>query len=94
MPDDPYLEMIKQQWPLIADAYNQYAEQQPIMLVDVQNNEIHAYPFEEFVMVLDASSKRQTEAQYRRAVANRQMVLFVRDTEHKIFQSYTLALED
>lgn len=40
MPDDPYLEMIKQQWPLIADAYNQYAEQQPIMLVDVQNNEI------------------------------------------------------
>ncbi|GIK75406.1 MAG: hypothetical protein BroJett021_43940 [Chloroflexota bacterium] len=94
MSNDPYLELIKQQWPSIADAYNQFAEQQPVMLIDVQNAEIHAYPFEEFVMVLDAPSRRQVEAQYRRAVANRQMVLFVRDVENKIFQSYTLALED
>ncbi len=94
MPNDPYLDLIHQQWPAIADTYNQFAEQQPIMLVDVQNAEIHAYPFEEFVMVLDAASRRQVEAQYRRAIANRQMVLFMRDTDNKVFQSYTLALED
>ncbi|HHY54958.1 MAG TPA: hypothetical protein GYA08_05930 [Chloroflexi bacterium] len=91
---DPYLDLIKQQWPAIAETYNRFAEQQPIMLLDVQNAAIHAYPFEEFVMVLEATSRRQVEAQYRRALANRQMVLFVRDPDNKVFQSYTLALED
>lgn len=94
MATDPYLDLIKQQWPAIAETYNRFAEQQPIMLLDVQGAEIHAYPFEEFVMVLDAASRRQVEAQYRRALANRQMVLFVRDPDNKVFQSYTLALED
>ena len=91
---DPYLELIKEQWPSIADTYNRYAEQRPIMLVDVQESVIHAYPVEEFIMLLDAPSRRQVETQYHRAVTNRQMVLFVRDTDNKVFQSYTLALED
>lgn len=94
MATDPYLDLIQQQWPAIAETYNQYAAQQPIMLMDVQNAEIHAYPFEEFVLVLEAASRRQVEAQYRRALAKRQMVLFVRDADNKIFQSYTLALEE
>lgn len=91
---DPYLDLIKEQWPSIADTYNRYAEQRPIMLVDVQESVIHAYPVEEFIMLLDAPSRRQVETQYRRAVDNRQMVLFVRDIDNKVFQSYTLALED
>ncbi len=91
---DPYLELIKEQWPSIADTYNRYAEQRPIMLVDVQESVIHAYPYEEFVMLLDAPSRRQVDVQYRRAIDSRQMVLFVRDTDNKVFQSYTLALED
>jgi hypothetical protein len=94
MATDPYLDLIQRQWPAIAEAYNQFAAQQPIMLMDVQNAEIHAYPFEEFVLVLEAASRRQVEAQYRRALAKRQMVLFVRDADNKVFQSYTLALED
>ena len=64
------------------------------MLVDVQESVIHAYPYEEFVLLLDAPSRRQIEMQYRRAMDNRQMVLFVRDTNNKVFQSYTLALEE
>src|SRR5690606_20730792 len=91
---DPYLELIKEQCPSLADTYNRYAEQRPIMLVDVQESVIHAYPYEEFVMLLDAPSRHQVEVQYRRAIDGRQMVLFVRDTDNKVFQSYTLALED
>ncbi len=94
MATDPYLDLIKQQWPAIAETYNRFAGQQPILLVDVQSAEIHAFPFEEFLLLLDTPSRRQVEAQYRRALANRQMVLFVRDTDNKVFQSYTLALEE
>jgi hypothetical protein len=45
-------------------------------------------------MLLEAQSRRQVETQYHRALEKRQMVLFVRDTDNKVFQSYTLALED
>lgn len=91
---DPYLGVIKEQWQSIAETYNQFAEQRPIMLMDIQASIIHAYPYEEFVLLLDASSRHQVEMQYRRAVESRQMVLFVRDTDNKVFQSYTLALEE
>ncbi|MBW7884960.1 MAG: hypothetical protein H3C34_20440 [Caldilineaceae bacterium] len=92
--NDPYLDLIQEQWDNIATVYNRYAVQYPIMLIDVQEAAIHAYPFEEFLMVLDPPSRQHLEAQYRRALASRQMVLFVRDTERKVFQSYTLSLED
>ncbi|MFN8464085.1 MAG: hypothetical protein U0X20_00980 [Caldilineaceae bacterium] len=91
---DPYLGLIQEQWPNIASLYNEHADKYPVMLVDVREMEIHAFPFEEFRSLLDSPSQRALDEQYQRAVENRQMVLFVRDTERKIFQSYSLALEE
>lgn len=92
--NDPYLEFVRQHWADIADIYNQFAEHFPIMLVDVQEGEIHAFPYADFVMQLAPASRATVNEQYQRALAARSMVLFVRDTERKIFQSYTLQLED
>ena len=92
--DDPYVEYVRDHWPHITELYNEYADKRPIILADVQEGEIHAFPFAEFVTLLDAPSSQALTDQYARAVENRQMVLFIRDTSHKIFQSYTLALED
>jgi hypothetical protein len=64
------------------------------MLVDVSDMTIHAFPYEEFGALLDVPSQTALEEQYRRAIENRRMVLFVRDVERKIFQSYSLALDD
>ena len=91
---DPYLDLIEEQWPNIASLYNEHAEKYPVMLLDVRDMEIHAFPYEEFRSLLDGSSQAALDDQYRRAVENRQMVLFVRDAERKIFQSYSLALEE
>lgn len=91
---DPYLDLIRQQWPKIAELYNQHADQYPVMLIDVREMEIHAFPYAEFSELLDAPSQASLAEQYERARANRNMVLFVRDTERKLFQSYSLALED
>jgi hypothetical protein len=91
---DPYFELIRHHWPQVAELYNQYAERQPVMLIDVQEGDIHAFPYDEFLALLDAASQQALVDQYQRAVDKRQMVLFVRDVEHKIFQSYSLALED
>jgi hypothetical protein len=91
---DPYLGLIQEQWPNIASLYNEHADKYPVMLVDVREMEIHAFPYEEFRSLLDDPSQAALDDQYQRAVENRQMVLFVRDTERKIFQSYSLALEE
>ena len=91
---DPYLGLIQEQWPNIASLYNEHADKYPVMLLDVREMEIHAFPYDEFRLLLDASSQAALEDQYQRAVENRQMVLFVRDAQRKIFQSYSLALEE
>jgi hypothetical protein len=91
---DPYLSLIEEQWPKIADLYNEHADKFPVMLLDVQALEIHAFPQDEFRALLDGPSQAALADQYARATANRQMVLFVRDVERKIFQSYSLALDD
>jgi hypothetical protein len=92
--DDPYLDLIRNEWPAITVLYNDHAEHFPVMLVDVRAGEIHAFPYDDFRGLLDGPSQMSLALQYRRAIDNRQMVLFVRDTERKVFQSYTLALED
>ncbi len=92
--DDPYMDLIEQQWPSISALYNEHAEHFPVMLVDIQEGEIHAFPYEDFRGLLDGPSQMNLAQQYRRAIDNRQMVLFVRDTSRKVIQSYSLALED
>lgn len=94
MSKDPYLALIRLQWPHIAALYNQFAEHYPVMMYDVQEQQIYAYPFDEFRAQLNAPSQISVDEQYQRAIENRQMVLFVRDVEHKLFQSYSLALEE
>ena len=91
---DPYLGLIEEQWPNIASLYNEHADKYPVMLLDVREMEIHAFPYDEFRSLLDAPSQTALDDQYRRAIESRQMVLFIRDAERKIFQSYSLALED
>jgi hypothetical protein len=91
---DPYMGLIKEQWPHIAELYNEHADKYPVMLMDVRGMEIHAFPYDEFRTLLDAPSQAALDEQYQRAVDSRQMVLFVQDVERKIFQSYSLALDD
>ncbi len=91
---DPYISLISEQWTSIADLYNQFAEQYPVMLVEIGDHSIHAFPADEFRSLLDANSQAAFDEQYERALLNRQMVLFVRDIDNKIFQSYSLQLED
>jgi hypothetical protein len=92
--NDPYVDLIQQHWPQVTALYNQHAENHPVMLFDVQEGDLHAFPYDEFLTLLDAPSRDALADQYGRALENRQMVLFVRDVENKIFQSYSLALED
>lgn len=89
-----YSDFIAAQWPNIAKLYNEFADRSPVILMDVDEAELHAFPFDRIASVLDEQSRAALEQQYRRAVATRQMVLIVRDKERKQTLTFTLKLDD
>ncbi len=91
---NPYMDLIQSQWEHISALYNEFADKRPIILLDVDAGELHAYPFEKIKEIFDSGSQLTLEEQYRRAVATRQMVLIVRDKENKQTLTYTIKLED
>ncbi len=61
----------------------------PLMLYDIQEMLIYAYPYEEFIKGLNENSKAKTISQYNEAKDNNQIVIFIRDNENKKLMSYT-----
>jgi hypothetical protein len=90
--DDPYLDIIDEQWEHILMWYNLFASKRPVMLYDVQEQRIYAYPYKEFKAELNPRSQAILADQYQRALANNQMVVFVRDNEKRKLVSYSLGL--
>lgn len=91
--NDPYLEMVYDQWFNIFRFYQLFANKHPVMLFDIQEQRIYAYPYAEFKADLSQRSQAMLEEQYRAALARNQVVVFVRDNEKRKLVSYTLDLE-
>ena len=54
---DPYLETIQEQWPNILRLYEAFKKHNPVMLYDIQENKVYAYPYKEFRAELSIRSK-------------------------------------
>ncbi len=91
--DDPYLDIVYEQWPNILKLYTVFADKKPVMLFDVQEQRIYAYPYKEYKAEMNERSQALLEEQYHEAVANDQMVVFVRDNEEEKLVSYTMNVE-
>jgi hypothetical protein len=89
-----YLDIIQGHWDSILALYMQFADKNPVMLFDLDQHQIHAYPYEEFKAQLSRKSQRELEQQYRRALEKDYMVIFVRDEAQKQLTSFSLAIEE
>jgi len=45
---DPYFEELQEQWPNIRALYMTYKSKKPIILYDIEEGKIYAYPYKEF----------------------------------------------
>lgn len=63
------------------------------MLYDIQEQKIYAYPHHEFKTDLSERSQAILEEQYQRAIANDQLVVFIRDNKQRRLVSYSLDIE-
>ena len=90
---DPYFEAIQEQWPNIRGLYMTYGTKKPIILYDIQEGKIYAYPYKEFKEELNDTSKKTLEHDYRSASALASMVVFVRDSAKRKLVSYTMSID-
>ncbi|MGZ5443911.1 MAG: hypothetical protein ACXW5U_18495 [Thermoanaerobaculia bacterium] len=89
--DDPYLDIVRDQyWAVIVQAYRAYEEHRPIILVDLQEARVYAYPYPAFLADLNERSQALLVEQYREANAADLIVVFVRDNERMKLVSYSL----
>jgi hypothetical protein len=89
---DPYWKILHKNWPHIHRLYEVFAEKQPVMLYDIQQHRVYAYPYEQYRADLSERSQVSLKEQYEHAIANGLLVVFIRDNKKRKLRSYTVPL--
>jgi hypothetical protein len=90
MPDDDLWAVVEEHYDVILAGYSELADEKPIMLVDIQDQRIYAYPYEGFKADLNPRNQASLTDQYEQAIASNGIVVFVRDNDRKRLVSYTI----
>ena len=88
---DQYFHLVSKHWDHIVRLYVTFEAKRPVMLFDVQEGRIYAYPYAEFMAGLSKRSQKLLKRQYSEAIAEDKIVVFVRDNEKRKLVSYCLA---
>ena len=87
----PYLDIVAKHWWHIVRLYLAFEDRRPVMLFDVQEMRVYAYPCAESRADLFKRSQRLLERQYNEASREDKILVFVRDNEQRQLVSYCLA---
>ena len=90
---DQYFKAIQEQWPNIRGLYMTYGKEKPIILYDIQEKKIYAYPYKEFKAELSEKSQTLLEHDYKAVSVSGSMVVFVRDNIERKLVSYTISID-
>jgi hypothetical protein len=91
---DPYFSRVQEYWDTILRAYTDFEQKKPVILVDVDEAKIYAYPYHDFKADLAPQSQASLEQQYNAAVRDGKIVVFVRDNRKRKLVSYTISPEE
>lgn len=93
-PDSDYLlDAANQHWPHILMMYRLLEDKKPVMLFDLQEQRIYAYPYADYSRELSERSQQSLKEQYEKAVREDQIVVFVRDNERRRLVSFSMPNE-
>ena len=87
---DPYWDVVQSLMQNILTIYEAYRDKKPVMLFDMQEQRIYAYPYLEFKNDLSERSQRLLQDQYEQAMAEDKIVVFVRDNDERKLVSYSV----
>jgi hypothetical protein len=87
---DYLLDAANEHWPHILMMYRLVKDKKPVMLLDIQEQRIYAYPYADFSRELSERSQQSLKEQYEKAVREDQIVVFVRDNEQRRLVSFSM----
>ncbi len=90
---DQYYSAIQEQWSNIRGLYVAFGSKRPIMLYDIHENKIYAYPYKEFKAELSNSSQASLEIDYKSTSVSGGMIVFVRDNIERKMVSYVMSID-
>ena len=90
---DQYYRAIQEQWSNIRGLYVAYGSKQPIMLYDIHDNKIYAYPYKEFKAELSEISQASLAIDYMSTSVSGGMIVFVRDNIERKMVSYVMSID-
>ena len=88
--DDPLFDAMAEHWEHVVAGYKKFENGKPVMLYDIQEQMIYAFPYEDFKSEMSAKAQASLTEQYERAVAAGQLVVFVRDNKARRLVSYSM----
>ena len=93
MPDE-YWDLIVKHADGIINLYLTFEDKKPVLLFDIQDQKVYAYPYEDYKNDLSKKSQGILKKQYEEATKNDEFVIFVRDNVKKKLISFSLCLPD
>ena len=88
---DRYLEILIENQSYILMLHERFADKKPVMVYDIRERRIYAVPYREYRATLSKRSQISLKKQYERAMADGDIVVFVKDNENEKLVSYSLA---
>jgi len=89
-----YFKAIKKHWDVICHAYLIHEYKKPVMLLDVTEGWVFAYPYNEFKAELSEHGQASLTKQYSEGLQKNGFVIFVRDNDEKKLISYSMNLPE
>jgi hypothetical protein len=87
---DYLLDAAEENWPDILMMYRRFEDKRPVVLFDIQEKRIYAYPYADFSSDLSERSQLTLQDQYERALRTNKIVVFVRDNEQRRLVSFSI----
>jgi hypothetical protein len=86
--DDPYLDIINEQWNNIAKMYDLFRDKKPIVEYELDSKKISTYSANEYIETLTTRTRNETKKKYEKVCNNNQFILFIRDKRNRKLRSY------
>jgi hypothetical protein len=91
---DPYLRKLHEHWDAVISMYRAFDDHAPIIEFEVATDRILAYAAEEYIDTLTERTRERARSEYRRAVSEGALMVFVCDATEEVLRSYVFSLED
>ena len=82
---------IAEYWPTILNAWHAHAAKRPMIECDLASRNVYAYDSTEYIDSLSDRTRERTRQEFARTMAKGGIMVFVKDSAHRVLQSYTFS---